>query len=315
VNLDEVVEGLDLSVLGRAAWERDQAVRDLELLWWIGRFRFVTADAIGERFGISLQRANSRVRRLEKLRLVETWQRSVCEPRAVFLTGRTMELLGQPRRRAPRPDMQREHEAAIVWLCSQLEREQPEAEVRTERECRRRERAEVERYSVEVFGGGYRSDRRRWPDIVVEHQEHRTAVEIEFAAKGRARLERIVNGYVSSCYDEVVFYVRAVAVGRVLRELVWKSSPWSPLFGEPKLVRIEPWLELGPARQDTFRAAVPPLPLPEPPAPPPPPPPPVVVAPEPPARSSSPYLRRRRQQQQQRVGAGGAARQRTSTAS
>jgi hypothetical protein len=38
VNLDEVVEGLDLSVLGRAAWERDQAVRDLELLRWIGRF-------------------------------------------------------------------------------------------------------------------------------------------------------------------------------------------------------------------------------------------------------------------------------------
>ena len=39
VNLEEV-EGLDLSVLGRARWERDQAVRVLQLLWWIGRFWF-----------------------------------------------------------------------------------------------------------------------------------------------------------------------------------------------------------------------------------------------------------------------------------
>lgn len=192
VNLDEVVEGLDLSLLGRAAWERDQAVRDLELLWWIGRFRFVTSEAIGQRFEISLQRANSRVRRLEKLRLVETWQRSVCEPRAVFLTGRAMELLGQPRRRAPRPDVQCEHEAAIVWLSTQLEREQPAAQVWTERECRRRERAEVRRYSVEVVGEGSRGDRRRWPDLVVEQPRRRTAIEIEVRAEGQgaARADR-----------------------------------------------------------------------------------------------------------------------------
>ena len=285
MNLDEVVEGLDLSVLGRAAWERDQAMRDLELLWWIGRFRFVTADAIGERFGISIQRANSRVRRLEKLRLVETWQRSVCEPRAVFLRGRAMELLGQPRRRAPRPDMQREHEAAIVWLCTQLEREQPGARVWTERECRRRERAEEARYSVEVFGGGPRSDRRRWPDLVVEHQDNRMAVEIEFAPKGKTRLRGIVEGYVASSYDEVVFYVRATAVGRTLRKLVSMSNPWKPLFGQPMIFRIEPWPELAPAQQDAIRAAVPPLPLPEPIAKPPAPsPPPVVAAAEVPTR-------------------------------
>jgi hypothetical protein len=44
-------------------------------------------------------------RRLKKLRLVGTWQRSVCEPRAVFLAARAMELLGQPRRRPPLPSV------------------------------------------------------------------------------------------------------------------------------------------------------------------------------------------------------------------
>jgi hypothetical protein len=171
-------------------------------------------------------------------------------------------------------------------LCTQLERDRPEAEVRTERECRRRERAEVERYSVEVFGGGHRSDRRRWPDLVVEHQEHRMAVEIEFSPKGRARLDRILNGYVTSGYDEVVFYVRAVAVGRLLRELAWMASPWRPLFDQPKLFRIEPWLELEPAKRDAIIAAVPPLPIPEPIAEPPAPPRPLgVVAPKPPVRA------------------------------
>lgn len=301
MSFEEVVEGLDLSVLGRAAWEGDQAVRDLELLWWIGRFRFVTADAIAGRFGISLQRANSRVRRLEKLRLVGTSQRSVCEPRAVFLTGRAMELLGQPRRRAPRPDVQREHEAAIVWLCTRLEREQPAAQVRTERECRRRERAEEARYSVEVFGGGSRSDRRRWPDLVVEDEDRRVAVEIEFAPKGRARLDRIVNGYVTGGYDEVLFYVRSVAVGRLLRKLVISARPWKPIFSRPKIFRVEPWPQLPVAQRDAIVAAVPPLPLPEPIAEPPAPPPPPRVAapvqppepavdagPPPPGRAASP---------------------------
>lgn len=63
----------------------------------------MTAEAIAERFGISIQRANSRVRRMEGLRLVGTWQRWVCEPRAVFLTGRATELLrGRLLRARPR---------------------------------------------------------------------------------------------------------------------------------------------------------------------------------------------------------------------
>src|SRR4051812_36040877 len=61
------VVGGGVAVLGRAAWERGHAARDLEVLRWVARFRFVTGRAVAERFGVSLQRSNARLRRLEPL--------------------------------------------------------------------------------------------------------------------------------------------------------------------------------------------------------------------------------------------------------
>lgn len=185
------IEGVDPGVLGRCGWDVDEAQRDVEVLAWVGRFRFVTAQAIGERFGVSWQRANARVRRLERRGLVGCERAHVSQPRAVFLTGRSHELLGWPRRRAPRADVQREHEAAIVALVTRLERDAgPATRVLTERECRQLEPSDrATRYSVDVLRGGQR-DRRRWPDVVVELGEGRRAIEIEFAPKGTRGCDR-----------------------------------------------------------------------------------------------------------------------------
>ncbi len=204
-------------LLGRCSWEVEEARRDVEVLAWIGRFRFVTPEAIGERFGVSWQRANARVRRLERLGLVRSSREHVSQPRAVFLTGRGHELLGQPRRRSPRAQMQREHEGAIVWLVTQLERDATAGvRVLTERECRRREAAdEARRYSVEL------NDRsRRWADVVVERGDRRRAIEIEFAPKGTARLAQIVAAWDASEYDEVFFFVRSAALGRRIQSVI-----------------------------------------------------------------------------------------------
>jgi len=103
-------------LLGRCSWEVERATAVAELMAWVGRFRFVTAQAIAKRFGVSWQQANSRVRRLARLGIFGTERQHVSQPRAVFLTGRGHDLLGWPRRRAPRTDPQREHEAAIVHL-------------------------------------------------------------------------------------------------------------------------------------------------------------------------------------------------------
>ena len=49
---DDFSDGIGPGAIGRCDWETEQAQTDLELLWWIGRFRFVTAEQIAERLGL-----------------------------------------------------------------------------------------------------------------------------------------------------------------------------------------------------------------------------------------------------------------------
>lgn len=236
-------DDLDLGtpdLLGRCSWEVDEARRDVDVMAWIARFRFVSPEAVAEQFGVSRQRANARVRRLQRLGLVGSQRDHVSQPRAVFLTGRGHELLGQPRRRPPRAQVQREHEAAIVWLVTQLERgADPGLRVLTERECRRLEAADERRpYSAELATGA-----RRWADVVVEAGERRRAIEIEFAPKGTARLAQILAAYEGSNYDEVFFFVRSAALGRRIQSL----TPSPDARGR---VRVHPWPALSNDERD-----------------------------------------------------------------
>jgi hypothetical protein len=171
--VESVWSGVDPGLVGRAKWEREESDRDLEVMAWIGRFRFVTAKAVADQFGVSWQRANARLRRLERARLVGFERAYVSQARAVFLTGRGALLLGWERHRAPRPETHRKHEEAIVWLVTRLERRDRDTGVLTERECRRREREAGERYSVTVHGDA--RGERRWPDIVLATQAGRRA--------------------------------------------------------------------------------------------------------------------------------------------
>jgi hypothetical protein len=248
-------EDVDPGLVGRCAWETDQTRRDLEVLAWVGRFRFVEPRAIAERFGVSWQQANARVRRLERLGLVGTERRHMFQSRAVFLTGRGCELLGRPRRRPPRAQVQREHEAAIVWLVTRLEREHEPARVLTERECRRLEADGEQRYSLRLQGRG---DRQRWPDVVVEHPDRYEAFEIEFAPKGTARLRRIIEAYqLGSPYTRTTIYVTNAALGlriaRLARRTPYVSARLSLRSDE---VVVEPWPALAPERYAHLAAAL-----------------------------------------------------------
>lgn len=237
---------VDPGLVGRCSWDVGETRRDVELLMWVGRFRFVTAQAISRRFEVSWQRANARVRRLEKLGLLGYERAHVSEPRALFLTGRGHELLGWPRRRAPRAQTHREHEEAIVWLVTELERDADAATVvLTERECRQAEAGGVlPRYSVDVHGSEGR-DKRRWPDLVVESPQGRRAIEIEFAPKGTSRLRAIVGAYQTSRYDETVFMVKSAALGRRIRSVRSRPSALREQLGLPaSRVDVVPWAGL-----------------------------------------------------------------------
>jgi hypothetical protein len=242
-------EEVDPGLVGRCGWEVEQTRRDVELLAWAGRFRFVSAQAISERFAVSWQQANARVRRLERRGLLGTTREHVSQPRAIFLTGKGHELLGWERRRAPRAEVQREHEAAIVWLATQLERDAAfGTRVLTERECRQLEARDQGRFSVEVAAAGRSS--RRWPDLVVEDPGGRRAIEIEFAPKGTRRRRGIVEAYeFGGPYAQVVFLVKSAALGRRIRA---QAGGYRPLGAYLKLklaeIRVEPWTGL-PAQQ------------------------------------------------------------------
>ena len=234
------VEAVDPGLLGRCAWDVEQAQRDADVLAWIGRFRFVTAQAIGERFGVSWQQANARVRRLERLGFLG------CH-----------ELLGWPRRRAPRAQVQREHEAAIVFLVCELERQEPDARVLTERECRRREADDRTRpYSVDVHEAGRRPV-RRWPDVVFETDAGRCAYEIEFAPKGTARLKRIVEAYETRAeYERVVFMVKSASLGRRIQKLAGTDQRLVVMLDLKRAeVRVVPWIG-HPAAQEAHLSTV-----------------------------------------------------------
>jgi hypothetical protein len=191
------------------------------------------------------------VRRLEREGFLGLERKYASQARAVFLTGRGATLLGWERHRAPRPEVHREHEEAIVWLVTQLERRDEETTVLTERECRRLERETGRRFSVDVAASN-RNDRRRWPDIVIDHGTHRHAIEIEFAPKSSKRLGAIVDGYaIGRTYQRVTFLVKSPALSKRLQVLVSRCSR----EGRPSRVRVTPWPGLSrPGREEVTRA-------------------------------------------------------------
>jgi hypothetical protein len=132
-------------------------------------------------------------------------------------------LLGQSPRRAPRPDTQREHELAIARLVADLERrDTPRAfRVLTERECRRLEADGARGYSVELPTAGHP---KRWPDLVLQSQRRKDAIELELAPKTTDRLAAILTGYAHSDYARVLLLVESPALARRLARVAKKVT-------------------------------------------------------------------------------------------
>jgi len=231
----------------RGGWERRrrgrvEGERDRELVVWVARFRFVSADVLAVRFGVSEQQVNARVRRLVAAGWVSRSQERVGVARVISATRTGCRAVGAPIRRAARTDMQREHELELAWLVARLELRNTAGRVLTERESRACEAlGGGPRFSVDVIERGGRRE-KRWPDLVLEQPGRRVAVEFERTTKGRDRLARIVAGYrVAGWFDEVHFLAGDAQVARVLaRALAGVPSerlsvaPWPGLPAAPR---------------------------------------------------------------------------------
>jgi DNA-binding transcriptional ArsR family regulator len=235
----------------RASRAQHEARRDEELLRWIARFRFVTADVLAYRFDVSTRRVNARLARLAEAGLVTLHREHVSEPRAVFVTARGAAAVGAARRRAPRPDTHRTHELAIVWLAARTELAtagRTDLRVVTEREARSLEAAGSRRYSADIAKVSDQQE-RRWPDLVLESSTRRVAVEIELAPKGATRLRGIVEGYAAApWFDEVRFLVRDERLARRLGDLALCRPAAEPAgrFTARPAVAIVSWRGRGP---------------------------------------------------------------------
>lgn len=231
----------------RGSRARLEAERDREMLEWIARFRFVTAELLGERFALSPQRVNARLRRLEAAGLVARERAAATQARAAFVTGVGARRLGVRVRRAPRTNAQREHELAIVALVAHLERSHGARDHRvlTEREQRAAEADSTAQFSVELRPPA-RGELRRWPDAVIETPTARIAIELELSMKAPERLKRIVAGYAATTtYTDVRFLAATPGIAVRYAALIARETAHRPLatmldLSQTRLI-VEPW--------------------------------------------------------------------------
>ncbi len=189
------------------------------MLGWIARFRFVDSEVLAERFGTSRQQINARVRRLEQAGLLERHAHGPMPAWTIVATSRGLAALGLPPRRPARTAVQREHELALAAIVARYERMRPETTVHTERDSRRREAAADARYSADVTDPK-QGRSRRWPDLVLEDDGRRIAIELELTPKGIARLRRIVAAYRNApWFDEIRFLTADPAISRMLQRV------------------------------------------------------------------------------------------------
>ncbi len=241
----------------RARWAYVEAVKDREVLEWVGRFRFVTIDALAQRFEVSLQRMRARIRRLEQQRLVQRAARLPNQAAVLYLTPAGARHVGSRRHRAPRPDTHRVHELALARLVCELElklADRRDLDVLTERDARDREGDGERRYSVDVVDDrGTRAI--RWPDVMIAGATRVVAIEVEFAEKGSERLRGILDAYLASAMSEVRFLVSSPTLAGRLKRLAAQQAHGMHAFA-PTLckVTIAPWSGVRPEVAEKIRA-------------------------------------------------------------
>jgi hypothetical protein len=191
---------------------------DQRLLRWVA-FRFVTAAIVVQRFGRSERRARSRLARLESAGLVVSRQVHLAAPKLYAVSGPGRRPAGSP----PPPAAALGDPDHPLARDRQLELARLELTILTERDCRAAEAQGQGRYSVGCVRDG--QPVRRWPDVVIEGQGRRAAVEIELAAKTTERLRAILLGYLTDpVYDRVQIRCGSRVLARRIDQLVSELS-------------------------------------------------------------------------------------------
>jgi hypothetical protein len=208
--------------------------RDKQIVRWVGRLRMATAQQVAERFGLGRAVTYARLGVLVRLGLLEHARIFHGAP-GVYLATRAglaaVDLALPPARVDLRTYA---HDFELSSSVVDLEREFGREQVSTEREMRAADTpagsppAMRPRFAVALAGARGQLQltpaghpRLHFPDCVIasggETQNTVLAVELERTPKGRARLRRILAGYVGARH---IGAVRYYALGERVRDLV-----------------------------------------------------------------------------------------------
>jgi hypothetical protein len=194
--------------------------RDIAIVRWVGRLRFVEARQVAARFRMDERNAYRRLRGLVAAELLHHRRVFHAEPGAYAATKAGLAAAGVPLP-PPRLDIRTyEHDRRAAELAIELEREFGEHAVLTERELRSADGGNPDRPRYAVRRGRERTRRGlHFPDLVVEHDGERPlAVEVELSGKGTARLASIVRAYVAARHlAGVRYYASRQAIRGVTR--------------------------------------------------------------------------------------------------
>jgi hypothetical protein len=209
--------------------------RDTQIVRWVGRLRMATAQQIAERFGLGRTVTYARLGLLVRLGLLEHARIFHGAP-GVYLATRAGLAAADLALPPARVDLRTyAHDLELSSLVVDLEREFGREQLSSEREMRAADTpagspsATRPRFAVGLAGAlgqlqltpaGH--PRLHFPDCAIadgsgETQNTVLAVELERTPKGRARLRRILAGYVGARH---IGAVRYYALGDRVRHLV-----------------------------------------------------------------------------------------------
>jgi hypothetical protein len=234
--------------------------RDKEVVRWIGRLRMVNATQVADRFRLGRAVTYARLGGLARLGLLDHTRIFHRAP-GVYLATRAGLALVDLDLPPARVDLRTyAHDLELASLVLELEREYGPDGVRTEREMRAEETPlgvtspARPRFAVPLTGASgqleltpARHPRLHFPDCAVigvsgEKPDGVLAIELERTPKGRARLRRILRGYVAARHISVVRYY---ALGGRVRRLI--EGEVAAQRAE-KLVEIRSWRAQGNCR-------------------------------------------------------------------
>jgi len=181
--------------------------RDLEILGWLARFRGATAQQVGQRFSMGYSRVSRRLSQLGADGLVTLERVLHRRPGVYLVTAKGQTIAGIDLPVAALVAGAYQHDLAVVDVA--IAAELADTQVITQRQMQ----------TLEVTGGGdllyavELPDRERhFPDLVLERDDGRWALELEITDVRSELLEAILRAYAGAPHLTGVIYRVAPAV-------------------------------------------------------------------------------------------------------